>query len=229
MNTAIEEAKKCLDCLRRQKDELVERGIAVEESNPEGCILFIGINPSFKDGDPVPGSPKYSSTYKLDVPKEEIHPYFRKCIEIAESDGIGLPFGHHDLFPVRESKQSVIESMFDIDGKGRLISKHDFEQFIEESLSWSQKTICECDPKMIVVVNAFASRIFFDYSLLGFIQGKQWTEDLGVDFVKINGKMVPITFSGMLSGQRALDNQSVFRLRWHIRHILKHQDLWPRL
>ena len=113
--------------------------------------------------------------------------------------------------------------------KGRLITKGGFEQFVDASLSWSQKTICECDPKMIVVINAYASRIVFDYSLLGFIHGKRWNEDLGVDFINIGGKMVPLMFSGMLSGQRALDNQSEFRLRWHIRHILRHQDLWPKL
>ena len=228
MKTDIKEAEKCLDALRGQNDILVSRGITVEESNPEGCLLFVGINPSFKDGDPIPGSTDYNRTYTWDIPDEKIHPYFQKSIKIADLDGIKLPFGHHDLFPIRERNQKVIECMFDTNSNGSLITKNEFKPFVEASLSWSQETIRNCDPKIIVVINAFASRIIFDYSLLGFVPGKRWNEDLGVDFIQINGKLVPIMFSGMLSGQRPLDNQSEFRLEWHIRHIFRHQELWPK-
>lgn len=220
------EAELCLSFLENIEPELFKRGIAVEKANPVGAILFIGINPSFKDGDPVPGTPKYNSIYEWTSPDEKTHPYFNKSIEIADSEGIQLPFGHHDLFPIREREQGVLERMFDNDNNGRLISKKEYKQFIDASLSWSQETIRVCKPKIIVVVNAFASRLFFDYSLLGFAPRKQWNEDLGVDFIQIKETWVPIMFSGMLSGQRALDNQSEFRLRWHIRHILRHQDLW---
>ncbi len=228
MKTDIEKAKQCVDYLIGKNDELVERGVKVEESNPDGCLLFIGMNPSFKEGDPMPGPPEYKNTYSWDIPDTETYPYFIKSKIIANSEGIHLPYGHHDLFPIREKNQKVIENMFDTDSKGALIAKNDYNSFIKESLSWSQETICKCNPKIIVVINAFASRIIFDYSLLGFIPEKRWNEDLGVDFIQINGNMVPIMFSGMLSGQRALDNQSEFRLTWHIRHILRHPELWPK-
>lgn len=228
MKTDIKKAIKCVNYLKGKNDILVERGVKVEESNPEGCLLFIGINPSFKNGDLMPSSPEYKSTYPWDIPDEKTHSYFIKSKRIANSEGIHLPYGHHDLFPIREANQKVIENMFDTDSKGSLITKNDYNSFIKESLSWSQETIRECNPKIIVVINAFASRIVFDYSLLGFIPEKRWNEDLGVDFIQINGNMVPIMFSGMLSGQRALDNQSEFRLMWHIRHVLRHLELWPK-
>ena len=99
--------------------------------------MFIGINPSFKDGDPVLGSSEYNGTYKLNIPEEEIHPHLRKCKEIATSDGIDLPFGHHDLFPIRESKQSVIESMFDISVALNSLSKNSLLGFIHDE-RWNE-------------------------------------------------------------------------------------------
>lgn len=230
MKTDIDNANTCLKHLEETCPDQFKRGICVEESIPEGALLFIGINPSFKDGDPVPGMGEYSPTYPLDNLK---HPYFKKAEAIAHD--IGLPFGHHDLFPVRERSQELIEQMFDGAESGPLFPKDEFRLFVEESLSWSEETIIAAKPKMIVVINAFASRLFFDAringkTLLEFepANGELWNEELGADFLRMNNRVVPILFSGMLSGQRALDRYSEFRLYWHIHHVLSHQDCWPK-
>ena len=78
MKTNITKAIKCVNYLKGKNDILVERGVKVEESNPEGCLLFIGINPSFKNGDLMPSSPEYKSTYPWDIPDEKTHSYFIK-------------------------------------------------------------------------------------------------------------------------------------------------------
>ena len=231
MEIDFEKGKECLGLLKGQNDKLVERGVRIEKSIPEGCLLFIGMNPSFKDGEPIPGNKDYESTYQWDNPEKKNHPYYKKCKEIAND--IKLPFGHHDLFPIRETSQKVIEGMFNIEKDGPIVPKENYKDFINKSLLWSEQSIISCDPRAIVVINAFASRIFFDCrvsgkSLLGFVPEKRWCEELGVDFVRINDKMVPLLFSGMLSGRRALDNHSERRLLWHIRHILRHQELWPK-
>lgn len=226
MKTDVNEAINCLKLLKSKNDILVGRGIAVEKSNPDGCLLFIGMNPSFKEGQsPVPGDNRYKPDYPLT--DKQIHQYFNTPRNIANE--MHLPFGHHDLFPIRETSQKIIEGMFD----DTLVPKKDYKEFITKSLLWSEKSIISCKPKAIVVINAFASRIFFDCyingkRLLDFIPVVKWNEELGVDFVRIEGRMVPLLFSGMLSGQRALDNQSENRLKWHIRHILRHQDHWPK-
>ena len=230
METNIDTAFACINKIAKPYPELFARGIHVERSIPEGSLLFIGINPSFKDGDPVPGMEEYSPTYPLDNLK---HPYFKKAEAIAHD--IGLPFGHHDLFPVRERSQELIEQMFDGAESGPLFPKDEFRLFVEESLSWSEETIIVAKPKMIVVINAFASRLFFDAringkTMLGFkpANGELWNEELGADYIRMNNQVVPILFSGMLSGQRALDRYSEFRLCWHIHHVLSHQDCWPK-
>lgn len=229
METNIERAQACLNHLEKICSDQYNRGICVEKGIPEGALLFVGINPSFTKGDAVPGIDKYNPTYSLDNLE---HPYFKKAKEIA--DKLKLPFGHHDLFPIRESDQKVIEQMFDGEN-GPLVPKKEYVYYVDAALKWSMATIIEAKPKMIVVINTFASRLFFDARidgnpLLGFkpANGELWSEELGADFVRINDQVVPILFSGMLSGQRALDRYSEFRLFWHIHHILSHKDFWPK-
>lgn len=229
MKTNIESAQACLKHLEETCPAQFKRGIFVEESIPEGALLFIGINPSFKDGDPVPGMEGYIPTYPLDHLN---YSYFNKGEHMAKK--MGLPFGHHDLFPVRESNQKVIEQMFDGEN-GPLVAKEGYRSFVNAALKWSESTIIKAKPKMIVVINAFASRLFFDAridgeTMLGFkpANSELWSEELGADFIRIKDQVVPILFSGMLSGQRALDRYSEFRLCWHIHHVLSHQDCWPK-
>lgn len=230
MNTDYTKAQECL--IRLNDPIHVKRGIHIEEAIPENSLLFVGINPSFDDKkDPIVGDDGYSPTYKLEG--AEKHPYFSKAVRIA---GINhLPFGHHDLFPLRERNQKVIEGLF-VDEGSRLKPIDEHLCFIEETLRWSEQTILASRPQMIVVINAFASRLFFDYCfqddhfLLGFKSGDKelWNPELGADFLRIDGHVVPILFSGMLSGQRALDRWSEFRLEWHIQHVLSNKKLWPR-
>ena len=229
MNTDYTIAQQHLELINNPK--LVRRGVQIEDEIPDKSLLFIGINPSFNEkNDLIPGVKGYSPIYSL---KNINHSYFTKAAEIAKKNA--LPFGHHDLFPVRERDQKVIEGFF-VDIDGRLLPSDGQAPFIENSLRWSEETILASCPQMIVVINAFASRIFFDYrfpngqSLLGFKPGDKqlWVPELGTDFIWIDGQTVPILFSGMLSGQRALDRWSEFRLEWHIHHVLSNKELWPR-
>lgn len=235
MTNSIKIAENCLEKL--PNIELKNRGIYIEEEIPKNSVLFIGINPSF---DPktslVPGQDGYFQTYKLEGIKEN-HSYFGKAISIVndlKQLDEAVSFGHHDLFPIRETSQKVIESMFDGTTEQKLVAKSEYKEFIDESMRWSENVILQSRPKIIVVINAFASRIFFDYkneghSLLNFTPADEilWCPNLGVDFVRINDYTCPIMFSGMLCGQRALDRGSEFRLRWHICHVLKNRQFWP--
>lgn len=230
MESVYERSKKLLTLLvsENTSDEvklIVSRGVAVEESIPEGSILFLGINPSFDEKKNIePG------TYKLENVREE--GFFKKAFQIAQNNC--KPFGHHDLFPVRETSQKFIEGMFIQDGDVYK-AKSQYKDFVEGCLSYAENIIIQSNPCIIIVANAFITHLFFDFrfsdnekTLLGFLPGDKggiWDEKLGADFVLINGRNVPILFSGMLSGQRALDFGSELRLRWHIGHILRNINL----
>lgn len=207
-------------------------GIAVEKEIPDNSILFIGINPSYdekKKDDKDYNKPSYDLNAVTD------NNFFKKAVEIACDNN--KPFGHHDLFPIRETDQKVIEGMFNVNRSG-ILAKKQYFKFIENSLRLAESVIKESRPYMIIVTNAFVTHLFFDYhfkngdTLLGFLPGDKggnWNEELGVDFVNIAGQQVPILFSGMLAGQRALDFGSEFRLKWHIRYIMNNKEKWPRI
>jgi len=230
MRTDINIAKDCLNELSNypKYEEIVNRGIFIEEEIDEHAILFIGINPSFdKDNDPIPGDKKYFPTYVADSKG-----YFKKPKEIADKNM--LAFAHHDLFVIRERAQDVIKKMFIVNDNNITASTKE-KGFIDKCLRHSEQVITKTQPQIIIVINAFASDIIQNYVFDGhhFLNyqrnhKERWNPKLGVDFVPINGKNTPIVFSGMLSGQRALDKHSEFRLEWHINHILTHREEWPK-
>ena len=75
----------------------------------------------------------------------------------------------------------------------------------------------DISPRVIVVFNALASKIIQEKQNIG---KNNWNDEKGYDEIVIKGNKVPIFFSGMLTGQRALDDGSYKRLEWHIRRSL---------
>lgn len=76
--------------------------------------------------------------------------------------------------------------------------------------------IQEINPKIIVVVNAKASQHFQSEYL--FPDSKEFDEEIGCRHSLVNGRKVQTHFSGMISGQRALDLGSFRILKWVIKN-----------
>ncbi len=209
-------AQDALNELQKAEPEIVRRGVFVEESLEKEGLLFIGINPSFKEGDAstyIPGDNDYSPTYN-----EYNNDYFKPFQTIADALHFNS-FGHHDLFPCRETSQQKIEHI--VNSKNE-----DCITFVNKSLKWSEDIIKAANPSIIVVANAFASRLFRDFHLLGFHAVDNWSEEFGVDFINLNGEKTPVFFTGMLSGARALDTGSRTRLIWHIGFVMSNKNRW---
>lgn len=96
--------------------------------------------------------------------------------------------------------------------------------FINGQFEISKKIIAKAAPKVIVVSNSKAR---------DFLKNKEGKNDLGFDF-KFDEELgtekiinhstlegVPVFFTSMLTGQRALDLGSYDRLIWHIEYALK--------
>lgn len=137
---------------------------------------------------------------------KKLYPYFRpldnmtmKCMSQIDKD---IEWNHIDLFQMYNKNQGESLRVLD-DGKSLTdFGKQQFEIF---------KSILESsDPKCVIVINAAASRII----------RREYKEnidvtnfnELGYDYIELNNKKIPILFSSMLSGQRALDNESRRRL-----------------
>ena len=87
-------------------------------------------------------------------------------------------------------------------------------EFLKEQFIISKEIIKELTPRIIVVGNAYVSRL---------MQKKyncKFDNEIGTYRIK-DFNNIPIFFSGMFAGQRALDVGSRERLIWHINYVMK--------
>ena len=124
--------------------------------------------------------------------------FFNKLKELAKE--LNLPWEHIDLLYMRYTKQKEIEKLFKPENS--IINKQ-----IDITLNLIQKL----DPKIIIIQNAFVSKILQKKLNLS------WNDKIGTYLYK---DKIPVFLSGMLSGQRALDNGSYDRLKWHMQYAL---------
>ncbi|WP_299665223.1 hypothetical protein [uncultured Polaribacter sp.] len=193
-------------------------------------LLFIGINPSFTKGSTIPEKDKNNDigfySEQLDQSKKDI-PYFEKIKEVANF--CKTEWTHLDLFFLRETNQKIIEKL----------SLENIE-FLNAQLRISFEIIEKSEPKLIIVSNAFASEFFGKMKAKHHLLNNIWRSfdlffynderknkkstfnyEIGTYEIELNNKKIPIIFSGMLSGQRALDIGSLERLKWQSKMILE--------
>lgn len=190
-------------------------------------LMFIGINPSFKKDSVIPENEKNIGFYQ--IPEDENFkdiPYFEKMKEIAEY--CNTKWTHLDLFFIRETNQKLIENLSYTDS-----------EFLNLQLQISFEIIEQAKPKLIIVSNALASEFFGKMKTKHIKYEKIWkgfdlffedndrlkkkstfNSQIGTYEIELKNEMVPIIFSGMLSGQRALDIGSLERLKWQAKMIL---------
>lgn len=196
----------------------------------QDCLLFIGINPSHGNGG-VPADKREAGVdfYTLNTQSDNPIPYFKKFIEIAKY--CNTDWDHLDLLFIRETNQKIIEKLtYD-----RSDDRPNGLNFIQEQLNISFEILEKAQPKVIVASNAYVSEFFgkkkskhavFDkiWRAYDFDFEKDFDSELGTYTIPLNGRKVPIFFSGMLSGQRALDLGSLERLMWQLKWVGKLQD-----
>ena len=195
-------------------------------------ILFIGINPSFSikgfkqtlKGTEYEGIDieKFYSFDNQDFDVEKAiaieasarkqHDYFQRFNKIAKETG--KDWEHIDLFLYRQTSQSDFKKIIGFSNKNGKLSLNEFGR---EQLDLIREKIKKIAPKVIVVVNALASEILRKEFV---IEKLDYDSKDGFQRLEIDETKIPIFFSGMLTGQRALDNGSFDRLIWHIKRAL---------
>lgn len=177
--------------------QIKDRGYAIQDEIEKNVILFVGINPSYNN---EPGKIFYNNNHS------EVHPYFKKFKDISQT--VGLGWTHIDLLFVRETNQKVVKEL----EKNELGKK-----FINEQLNISLTVIENVLPKIIVVNNTYAREL-----LKGRLNSK-FDEEIGTHRITGRNNLhgIPIFFTSMLTGQRALDLGSYERLIWQIKYVLE--------
>lgn len=190
-------------------------GFAMPKMIKEDALLFVGLNPSFIQG----GDPK---SHFYDV-AQDAQGYFAKFAEIAKSCGDDITWEHLDLLPIRHTNQGNVVKKIVIMHRGII---NDYLKQVSKKLLENSK------PKAVIVVNATA-RLLLGKDQHENRHGKLINVWMGYDFRfdDSNGacyvqnadalKDIPFFFTGMLSGQRALDLGSFERLKWHVAKVVK--------
>ena len=211
--------KKILDIWRNYCNNDDLSPVLYNDIKPSN-ILFLSLNPSF---------PKFSKGMRKDLGFEsdsdltdfykwgnydttkshifkledkiakESYPYFNKIKEIANELGYIDSWLHLDLFFYRETNQNEFLN--------KVYSNNYLNNFGERQFNLIYHNIHKIDPKVIVVPNAMASKILKNR----FSIDRNEVREKGYNTVKINNKDIPIFFSGMFSGQRAMDIDSFNR------------------
>lgn len=187
----------------------VARGYAVNERMESKDILFIGLNPSFRLNDDA-----HKKSY-WEPEQDSKDRYFRRFPEIADHCGSHIEWSHIDLLALRETSQKKLEG---------LIKQQ--PDFFNKNLSLTKRMIESTFPRVIVVTNTLAKKLLIrkpDADTVGMGYDLVFNPSSCTYFISnpespLRG--IPILFSGMLTGQRALDNGSFDRLKWHVNLVL---------
>lgn len=196
--------------------ELRQRGLIFIGLNPSDTIRansclrgspYQNINPlTYFDWSVVEERATVENLVEIHLRSVQYYSYFNRMREIAES--AQTDWDHVDVFAYRNRNQKEIE---------RLVYSQDenVRLFFARQGALFRSVLRYVNPMCIVVVNAFASKLIREWYT------PAWNEGRGCHFMAVSGgRMVPIFFSGMLSGQRALDTGSFERLSWHVRSII---------
>lgn len=194
--------------------KILKRGLLYPKTLCKNKILFIGINPSFREAHDYPhGFNNFHFENEIiETPSEDRYSYFKIFDKICSSD----EWTHFDIFPFREKNQSKLTD---------LINQPFFKDFLKSFALFSKEIIVESRPKIIVVSNAYLRRFFSqenessnanEFSLFK----THFSNEIGTHVIDENSlKNTPVFFTSMLSGQRAMDVGSRERLEWHIKKL----------
>lgn len=185
----------------------------------DDCVLFISLNPSFPN---QLINRNWNHPYDIamldninvdQVIQQEIHtqnhllPYFTPLQNIAGE--LNLPWSHLDIFMLRETLQN--EAMPRVWNT----NANQFAPFGIGQFNLFTRALQRSTPRIIVVINALASRIIKAQLPLFYNQedGCYYAQD-----EEIIG--APFFLGSALSGQGQVDRFSRERLIWHIQHRL---------
>ena len=177
---------------------------------PESGLLFIGINPSLtRNKEELKKLIGTKPNFGIQENKE--HKYFKKFIEISEATQ--LPWGHIDIFYVRETSQNSVQDLLKCE-----ISRDFLNQQWMLTKSILDALLKGSEKRIVVVSNAFARDIIMS-NVHGLSEG--YTLEFDEKIGTYTYKNTIFFFTSMLTGQRALDKGSFERLIWHINFIKK--------
>ena len=179
--------------------EIINRKYVYSQFHMGRKVLFIGLNPSFNEK-----RAKKEEYYKSFDATNNDHPYFKKFPILVENKN---DWTFLDLLYIRETKHQSVRDFYNKE-----------PDFIKHQLEISKEIIKKINPEIIVVCDTFA-RNLLKSNMMNF--EFEFDDTIGTYRIINNPdfKDTIVFFSGMLTGQRALDNGSFERLKWHLNKV----------
>ena len=179
--------------------EIINRKYVYSQFHTGRKVLFIGLNPSFREK-----QAKKEEYYKSFDATNNNDQYFRRFPLLVENKN---DWTFLDLLYIRETRQRNIENFYKRE-----------PDFIKQQLEISKEIIKKINPEIIVVCDTFA-RNLLKSNMMNF--EFEFDDTIGTYRIINNPdfKDTIVFFSGMLTGQRALDNGSFERLKWHLNKV----------
>ena len=179
--------------------EIINRKYVYSQFHTGRKVLFIGLNPSFNEK-----RAKKEEYYKSFDATNNNDRYFRRFPLLVENKN---DWTFLDLLYIRETRQRNIENFYKRE-----------PDFIKQQLEISKEIIKKINPEIIVVCDTFA-RNLLKSNMMNF--EFEFDDTIGTYRIINNPdfKDTIVFFSGMLTGQRALDNGSFERLKWHLNKV----------
>lgn len=169
-------------------NDVVGMKYAIEKEIAKESILFISMNPSYKDGAWNNGTDGgVPAIYDIpDKDAEDTNTFFQAINKFYEDLGDNIPpLAHHDLLFIRETNQKKV-----LDWKKKLEKEEN--TFFNDQLKISKNIIIETQPKIIIVLNARAGDLIkklFDEDC-----NPSFCDKLGAYIYCINDKNIPVLF-----------------------------------
>ena len=197
-----EKIKNLFENYKSQDPELqkiINRKYVYSQFHTGRKVLFIGLNPSFREK-----QAKKEEYYKSFDATNNNDRYFRRFPLLVENKN---DWTFLDLLYIRETRQRNIENFYKRE-----------PDFIKQQLEISKEIIKKINPEIIVVCDTFARNLLKSDTMNFELE---FDDTIGTYRIINNSdfKDTIVFFSGMLTGQRALDNGSFERLKWHLNKV----------
>jgi hypothetical protein len=201
--------------------KIIERGYRAPVCINKKSLMFIGLNPSFpknkgRRGPDYPYFPVHETDMSLTPLDKKLwndffkpYAYFREIRKFAENVKMSENYSIVDLLFFRANEQDQVKE----------IMRNDNE-FISKQLEISKSMIESSNPRIIIVCNAYARDLIKTEIYDNMRSLTDVNENTGTfEIINGQGRRVPVFFTSMLSGQRALDSGSRKHLEWHVRRV----------
>jgi len=191
-------------------DDIIKRGLVSQDNIVKNSILFIGINPSYKDHIDFKSPTNYYNLLQRDNSYKK---YFGRFEDISIKTK--TPWTHIDLFYFQHTDQRMLYHF--------LNHSEESKNFLRSQLAITKKILENVNPKVIVISNALARDFFGHNCEINLGYNCEFNSEIGTHLIKhkdSNLNDTPVFFTSMLTGVRALDNGSYERLIWHINKVL---------